>query len=40
MEDVDYKLEAVKATRVPAEDIDKTFRSGCIGSFYTTQHNP
>jgi allantoicase len=31
MEDIEYQLEAVKATRVPAEDIDKVFRSGCIG---------
>jgi allantoicase len=31
MEDVEYKLETVKATHVPAEDIDKTFRSICIG---------
>ncbi|KAK4240245.1 hypothetical protein C8A03DRAFT_42199 [Achaetomium macrosporum] len=30
MEDIEYKLETVKATRVPAEDIDKTFRSSCI----------
>ncbi|KAJ4306909.1 Allantoicase [Collariella sp. IMI 366227] len=30
MEDIEYKLEAVKATRVLAEEIDKTFRSSCI----------
>ncbi len=31
MDDIQYKLEAVKATRVPAEDIDSTFRSNGIG---------
>jgi len=31
MAEVDYKLDAVKATRVASEDIDRTFRSGCIG---------
>lgn len=31
MADSEYKLDAVKATRVAAEDIDKTFRSSCIG---------
>ncbi|KAK4157440.1 hypothetical protein C8A00DRAFT_40156 [Chaetomidium leptoderma] len=30
MDEIEYKLEAVKATRVPADDIDKTFRSSCI----------
>ncbi|CAJ2511495.1 Uu.00g071200.m01.CDS01 [Anthostomella pinea] len=29
-EDYGYKLEPVLATRVASEDIDKTFRSGCI----------
>jgi allantoicase len=32
MDDIEYKLEAVKATRVPADDIDTTLRSGCLGS--------
>lgn len=31
MADVEYKLDAVKATRIAAADIDKTFRSSCIG---------
>jgi len=31
MDDIDYKLDAVEATRVPAEDIDQTFRASCIG---------
>jgi len=31
MEDIEYKLEAVKATPVAAGDIDQTFRSNCIG---------
>ncbi|RYC64460.1 hypothetical protein CHU98_g1742 [Xylaria longipes] len=30
MEDIDYKLEPVSATRVASEDIDSTFRSSCI----------
>ncbi|KAK4038710.1 hypothetical protein C8A01DRAFT_47731 [Parachaetomium inaequale] len=30
MDDIEYKLDAVKATRVPAEKIDETFRSTCI----------
>ncbi|KAK0634805.1 hypothetical protein B0T17DRAFT_586507 [Bombardia bombarda] len=30
MDDYGYKLESVEATRVAAEDIDKTFRSSCI----------
>ncbi|KAK4142999.1 uncharacterized protein C8A04DRAFT_37870 [Dichotomopilus funicola] len=30
MEDVEYKLEAVKATSIAADDIDNTFRSGAI----------
>ncbi|RYO79739.1 hypothetical protein DL762_008015 [Monosporascus cannonballus] len=29
-EDIEYKLEPVKATRIPSEDIDKTFRSSSI----------
>lgn len=32
MTESEYKLEAIPATRVAAEDIDKTFRSNCIGS--------
>jgi len=31
MEDIEYKLELVEATTVAAGDIDKTFRSDCIG---------
>jgi len=31
MDQPEYKLEDVKATRVAAEDIDKTFRSSSIG---------
>ncbi|RYP06388.1 hypothetical protein DL765_009512 [Monosporascus sp. GIB2] len=30
IEDIEYKLEPVKATRIPSEDIDKTFRSSSI----------
>ncbi|KAK1761359.1 hypothetical protein QBC47DRAFT_419741 [Echria macrotheca] len=30
MEDIEYKLQEVKATPVAASDIDKTFRSSCI----------
>ncbi|KAI0418734.1 hypothetical protein F5X98DRAFT_362960 [Xylaria grammica] len=30
MEDIQYQLEAVSATRVSSEDIDRTFRSSCI----------
>ncbi|KAH8907016.1 hypothetical protein BR93DRAFT_945198 [Coniochaeta sp. PMI_546] len=30
MAEAEYKLDAVKATRVAAEDIDRTFRSSCI----------
>jgi hypothetical protein len=33
MADGEYKLEAVKATKVAADDIDKTFRSSSIGMF-------
>lgn len=35
MDDIEYKLDAVKATRVPADDIEKTLRSGCLGSWFT-----
>jgi allantoicase len=31
IEDIEYKVEAVKATSVASEEIDKTFRSSCIG---------
>jgi hypothetical protein len=31
LDDIQYKLDNVKATTVPAADIDKTFRSSCIG---------
>lgn len=37
MEDIDYKLEPVSATRVASEDIDGTFRSSCIGKPITKQ---
>lgn len=42
MEDIEYKLEAVKATRVPSEEIDQTFRSSCIGpsTFLVQNTNP
>ncbi|KAI1179627.1 hypothetical protein F4777DRAFT_586034 [Nemania sp. FL0916] len=30
MEDIEYNVEAVSATRVASDDIDKTFRSSCI----------
>ena len=30
-EEVDYIIADVKATPIPADGIDKTFRSGCIG---------
>ncbi|ORY64029.1 uncharacterized protein BCR38DRAFT_457832 [Pseudomassariella vexata] len=30
IEDIEYKLEAVRATSIASEDIDKTFRSGSI----------
>jgi hypothetical protein len=39
MEDIEYQLEAVKATRVPADDIDKTFRSSCIGESTPPSHS-
>jgi hypothetical protein len=31
MEDIGYQIEPVSVTRVASEDIDKTFRSSCIG---------
>ena len=31
VEEVDYIIGEVKATPIPADCIDKTFRSGCIG---------
>lgn len=31
MEDIEYQLEPVSATKVASEDIDRTFRSSCIG---------
>ena len=31
MDQPEYKLEEVKATRVAADDIDRTFRSSSIG---------
>lgn len=30
-DEVEYKLDAVKATQLGAEEIDKTFRPACIG---------
>lgn len=30
-ESTEYRLEDVKATQIPAADIDKTFRSNSIG---------
>lgn len=30
-DEIDYKLDNVPATAVASEDIDKTFRSTCIG---------
>ena len=30
-EEIEYKLEPVKATSVAADQIDATFRSSCIG---------
>lgn len=32
MDGIEYKLEHVDATPVPADSIDKTFRSSCIGT--------
>lgn len=31
-DEIQYKLENVSATSIASEDIDKTFRSSCIGS--------
>jgi hypothetical protein len=31
MDDIDYKLDAVPATRVPADEIDKTLKAGRLG---------
>lgn len=31
IEDIEYQLEPVKASRVSSDDIDKTFRSTSIG---------
>lgn len=31
LDDIEYKLDDVKATRVAAEDIDKTFKTSSIG---------
>jgi hypothetical protein len=36
MADNVYKLDAIQATRVAAEDIDKTFRSSCIGMIHVS----
>lgn len=30
-DEIEYKLEDVKATLVAPDDIDQTFRSSCIG---------
>lgn len=30
-DEIEYKLESVPATRLGADEIDKTFRSTCIG---------
>lgn len=32
-EEIEYKLEPVKATSVAADQIDASFRSTCIGEF-------
>ncbi len=32
-DEFDYKLDHVKTTSVSSGDIDKTFRSSCIGEF-------
>jgi hypothetical protein len=31
MDEIQYKLEHVKVTPIAADNIDKTFRSSCIG---------
>lgn len=31
MQDTKHQLEPVSATRIASEDIDRTFRSSCIG---------
>jgi hypothetical protein len=33
----EYNVEAVKTTAIGPDDIDQTFRSGCIGVFLLTQ---
>ncbi len=38
--EVGCKLDGVKATVIAAEDIDKTFRSSCIGRFVRNQAKP
>lgn len=37
-DEFDYKLDNVPATLVASEDIDKTFRSSCIGSSFSGAH--
>lgn len=32
-DEVEYKLDAVQATQLAADEIDKTFRPACIGSY-------
>jgi hypothetical protein len=31
VDDIEYKLDAVSASRVASDDIDKTFRSSTVG---------
>jgi len=38
MEDIEYKLDNVKATPVAAGDIDKTFRSSTVGRHLRLSH--
>jgi hypothetical protein len=38
-DEIEYKLDAVKVTSVPSDDIDKTFRSSCIGESQRPQNS-
>lgn len=38
-DEIEYKLEDVPATSIASEDIDKTFRSTCIGKHHSYDNN-
>lgn len=38
-DEIEYKLDNVEVSTLRPEDIDKTFRSKCIGKSFVCPHN-